>query len=107
MSEKSDGPVERAADELKLQAWLAAAEFRNPSMSDPAVRQEVGALASLRDELAVQVHLGKLEAQDEWAKLEERWQKVKQVASATTSEVQETMHDLLAQIRDGYQKLRG
>lgn len=107
MSEKSETGVERVVvDELKLQAWLAAAEFRNPSMSDPAVREEVSALAGLRDELALQVHLGKLEAKDEWAKIESGWQKLKHVADTTTTEVQESLHDLLRQIRDGYQKLR-
>ena len=100
------GAAERVVDELKLQAWLARAEFRNASMSEPGVREEVSSLLSLRDELALQVHLGQAEARDEWAHLEGRWAKVKHTAESATSDIQESMHDLLRTIRDGYQKIR-
>jgi hypothetical protein len=109
MSEEvgSGSAAGRAVDELKLQAWLARAEFRNASMSEPGVREEVSSLLSLRDELALQAHLGQAEAKEEWSKLESRWEKVKHTADNVTSDVQESLHDLLSQIRDGYQKLRG
>lgn len=96
----------RAMDELKLQAWLARAEFRNASMSEPGVRDEVSSLLSLRDELALQVHLGQAEAKDEWNQLEGRWAKVKHTADTVSTDMQESIHELLRTIRDGYQKLR-
>jgi hypothetical protein len=100
-------PVRRAADELELQAWLARAEFRNPSLNDPKTREEAGALARMRDELLLQLSLGKLEAKDEWERLEQRWTRVKSVANDTAQQVGESVHDLLKDIREGYQKLRG
>jgi hypothetical protein len=99
-------PARRAVDDLELQAWLARAEFRNPSLHDPDTQAEVGALARMRDELRLQLALGKLEARDEWDQLEQRWTRVKAVANETAQQVGETVHDLLRDIRDGYQKLR-
>jgi hypothetical protein len=106
MSEEEGSPMGRAVDELELQAWLGRAEFRNPSLHDPKTRGEVDALARMRDELRVQLALGKLEARKEWEQLEQRWAKVKDIAGRTAADVEESVHDLLKQIRDGYQQLR-
>ncbi|MCB9689212.1 MAG: hypothetical protein H6738_11510 [Alphaproteobacteria bacterium] len=105
MSEKGSA-FERAVDELQLQAWLARAEFRHPSLHEEQTREEVGALARTRDELRLQVALGKLEARDEWETLEKAWGRVKHKAGLAADDAEETMHDLLAHIRDGYQRLR-
>ncbi len=93
------------ADELGLQAWLARAEFRNPSLSDPKVQDQVSALARTRDELRLQMHLGKLEAADEWDRLEGRWRHVKAIANNTAHDLAEGLHDMLTDIRDGYQRI--
>ena len=99
-------PLNRTVDELELQAWLARAEFRNPSLHEAAKKSEVDALARLRDELRVQLALGRLDARDEWAHLESRWAKVKQVAESVAHEAGESLHDVLHDIREGYRKLR-
>ena len=97
---------ERAVDELQLQAWLARAEFRHPSLHEEKTKEEVGALARTRDELRLQLALGKLEARDEWETLEKAWAGVKHQAGLAADDAGESMHDLLARIRDGYQRLR-
>ena len=99
-------PEERAsilrtlADELQLQNWLRQAELRNPSEHD-----EVNALAQLRDELRLQLHLGTLEARDEFQQVEEMWRDVKHRVARAAEEAEEGLHDLLSQIRDQYQRL--
>lgn len=106
MSETEGNAFQQMADELRVQAWLAAAEFRNPSLHEPETRSEVDALASMRDELRLQVHLGRMEAEEEWHKLEDRWRKVKHLAEDAADGVGESIRDLLGQIRGGYEKLR-
>lgn len=97
--------VHQFADELGLQAWLAGAELRHPSLRHEETRNEVSALVRLRDELRVQAHLGRLEAEDEFLRLEERWRKVKVVAARAAGDAEESLEDLLRQIRDGYRQL--
>lgn len=87
-------------DELKLQAWLARAEIKNPS-----VHKEVSALAQLRDQLRVQAHLGKLEAREELEKLEPTWLKVKGHLDHAAEEVGGELKELLKDIRKGYERL--
>ena len=106
MGKEVDSPGDRATDELELHAWLERAEFKHPSLSDPAVRGEATALARMRDELKLQLALGKLEAREEWERLEQRWRSFKHAASLAAHEVKETLHDVLRDIRDGYQRLR-
>lgn len=88
-------------DELKLQAWLARAELRNPS-----VHQEVSALAQARDELRVQAHLGQMELGEEWGKAESSWEKVKVQAEAAADSAAEELGGLLTDIRAAYDRLR-
>lgn len=94
------------SDELKLQAWLAGAEIRHPSVRQADTRKEVDALARLRDELRVQLHLGHLDAREEFEQLEDRWRVFKRLAARSVDEAEESVHDLLQQIRDGYARLR-
>jgi hypothetical protein len=108
MSQPHEGvgdAFQRTVDELELQAWLARAEFRNPSLREPAVREELDALARLREELRVQFALGGMEARDRWQALEARWTAVKAAADRAGQEVGESVHDVLRQIRDGYREL--
>ena len=96
------GPIERTVDELRLQAWLAKAEWKNPSLRD-----DVSSLAQLRDELKVQTALGKKEMKREWARLERRWARVLHVLNVTGGDLREDLDEALADIRHGYQRLRG
>ncbi|BAW79548.1 hypothetical conserved protein [Candidatus Nitrosoglobus terrae] len=43
-------------------------------------------LEQQRDELRVQIHLGKLEAQEEWEQIEEKWEKLKPTLNAIRDE---------------------
>lgn len=104
MSKENGSAVERVVDELEVQAWLARAEFQHPSLHEPAVREEVSALARIRDELRLQMALGKLEARDEFEVLEKNWEKLKSAASKAATEAGESITDLVTQIRDGYKK---
>jgi len=45
----------------------------------------LGELKRMRDELALQIHLGTKEAQDEWSALEEKWQKFSAEAKLESS----------------------
>lgn len=91
-------------DHLRLQAWLAAAEIKNPSL-----HKEVSTLAQWRDELRVQAWLGRAEAAEEWQRLEARWQALKprlehRLESALDANADD-VKELLADIRQGYQRL--
>lgn len=44
-------------------------------MADIDMDKILGELKRMRDELALQIHLGTKEAQDEWSDLEEKWEK--------------------------------
>jgi hypothetical protein len=99
--------LEQLGDELKLQAWLAAREIAKPSLNDTSTRTEVDALARLRDELRLQLHLGKLEAKDEFHRLEERWRGLMAAAVESASDAAGRVRGLLGEIRDGYRALRG
>jgi hypothetical protein len=93
------------ADELRLQAWLARAEFKNPSLNDPDTRSEVDAMAALRDELRLQLHLGRMEVRDEWQRMEDRWRRLKHAANLAADDAGDTIKELLDGLRDGYRKL--
>jgi len=95
-------PIDQLRDELELQAWLAKAEFRNPSL-----HQEAHGLAQMRDELRLQLHLGKMEAREEFHALEDRWTDLKQRVNAAKDPVVEDVRQLLHDIREGYHRLRG
>ena len=98
--------LSQLVDELKLHAWLASAEVRNPSAKHPETRNEIDALVRVRDELRVQMHLGKLEAREEFERIEGRWQKLKQAASRGAEDLEDSFVDVLGQIRDAYAALR-
>jgi len=91
-------------DDLQLQAWLARAEQRNPSL-----HQRVAPLAQTRDDLRLQVHLGKMEATDAWHAAETRWGKLKQRLDRALEDIHppEDLNDALDEIRTAYKHLRG
>ena len=61
------------------------------------------ALRTLRDELRVQVHLGRLEARDEWRRLEPRLESVLEQAAKDVSEASRTA---VKELTDAARKLR-
>jgi len=104
---KVEGAIDQMTDELRLQAWLAAADFKNPSLSEPETREEIDALAAIRDHFRLQMHLGRMEARDEWHKAEGYWRDLKHKASDGAGEVGAGVRELLRRIRAGYDKLEG
>ena len=93
-------------DHLRLQAWLAGAEIRNPS-----VHKEVTALAQWRDDLRVQAWLGRAEVRQEWERLEAHWVALKprleQKLEAAVDVGSDEAKRLLKEIREGYHRLTG
>lgn len=103
--------LQELADELKLQAWLAQRELNEPSLSD-GEHEEASALARMRDQIRVQLHLGQLDAKDEFEHLESRWRllmqrDVRPTANKVAEAVEHAAHDVLKEIRDGYHRLLG
>jgi len=77
------------------------------------LQREVDTLRTMRDELRVQVHLDRVEAQDLWEGLEKRWQhldgKAHVMADASREaldEIEEAGEKLIDEIRDGYRSLK-
>ncbi len=70
-------------------------------------------LATQRDELIVQAHLAKLEAQGEWGRLEKQLEQLSEKVSAAGTVTGETASEVLAaaklageEIARGYERLR-
>ena len=107
---QSESVLGELADELKLQAWLARRETSEPSLKGDGVHKEASALARMRDTLRVQLHLGQLDAKDEWEKLENSWRSfmrndLARAANEVATGAGELTHQVLEEIRDSYQKL--
>lgn len=103
-SSEASGTGSKLIDHLKLQAWLAGAEIRNPS-----VHKEVTALAQWRDDLRVQAWLGRAEVRQEWERLEAHWAALKprleQKMEAAVDLGSDEANKLLKEIREGYHRL--
>jgi len=98
--------MSQATDELRLQAWLARAEWRNPSFHEPGVHEEVSSLAQLRDELRLQLKLGSMEAEEHWSDLEQGWKRLKDIAANAAHSGSEELQGVLEMLRTGYAELR-
>ncbi|MBK8014398.1 MAG: hypothetical protein IPK13_24000 [Deltaproteobacteria bacterium] len=77
------------------------------------LKKEIEDLKRLRDQLRVQAHLGKAEAKDAWSRIEASWPEVEVKLKAIESETAEfadslftSAKGLVAEIREGYSKLR-
>jgi hypothetical protein len=77
------------------------------------LKDEVSKLEQTRDELKVKIHLGAMEAQEIWEKVEKNWghleARIKVVGDATqesASEVEEAAKILVEEIKDGYKRVR-
>ena len=77
------------------------------------VAETISSLKQQRDELALQIHLGKAEAKDEWNRLEERlrelakqYEPLKDAVEDTSSEVFSGLKLVAEEIRAGFQRIR-
>jgi hypothetical protein len=77
------------------------------------ITEDVEGLRQLRDELRVQLHLGKAEARERFEKLEGTWQHlearlkvIREESSEDLGQIREAAGLLVGEIRDGYRHLR-
>jgi CBS domain-containing protein len=98
---------ESESREIPVQEGKAMANLRK------AVDEELETLRRVRDELRVQVHLGKAEAREQWEKLEQRFEeaeaRVKRLAREADEPAQElgrAVRLLMQELRDGYRRVR-
>jgi uncharacterized coiled-coil DUF342 family protein len=77
------------------------------------LRELISSLKQQRDELALQIHLGKAEAKEEWNRLEKRlhalakqYEPVKDAVEETSSEVLSGLKLVAEEIRAGFQRIR-
>lgn len=77
------------------------------------IEQEVEKLATARDELRVQIDLGKKDLGDAWHDLEKKWSKLegharrlKKEGESSLGEIEEAASLLAEEVRDGFKKLR-
>jgi predicted nucleic acid-binding Zn-ribbon protein len=78
-----------------------------------ALQHELARLAEVRDELKVQLKLGRAEAGEEWNKLEEKWlgvqEEIKRVAEQSREplkEISQGVRNLLSELEHGYERIR-
>jgi hypothetical protein len=77
------------------------------------IARELAGLRQIRDEVRVQLHLGKAEAREAWDEVEKRWHQLEGKLQAAREdhrgdldEVRETAKRLAREIRDGYRHLK-
>ena len=77
------------------------------------LEDELEALQATRDELRVRLHLGKLDAQEQWNQIEKHWQHVEAKLKVAGEAGQEVADDIgeaasltIGEIKEGYAKLR-
>lgn len=65
-------------------------------------------LNRLRDEIKLKIHLGTMEAKEEWADLEKRWQQFRENAELdrTAGEMGTTVKQLGSDLRSAYERIR-
>lgn len=77
------------------------------------LQHQLNELARARDELKLQVTLGRAELRDQWERLEEHWMQLQAKAKLVEDASTQTMTDLgdltnllASELRDGYQRIR-
>lgn len=65
-------------------------------------------LTRLRDEIKLKIHLGTMEAKDEWEDLEKRWSQFREKAELdrTAGEVGTTVKQLGSDLKSAYERIR-
>jgi hypothetical protein len=108
MDERPATPVlDTLADELRLQAWLAGAELRHPSLTHPVTRAEIDLLVRARDELRVQAHLGRMDAADALLAAEPHWRSLQHAVDRAVADVGHVVDEALRAIGDAYRQATG
>lgn len=84
-----------------------------PSAEPVAVSIAFQTLKQLRDEIWVQLHLGKAELRDEWMRLEPMWEEVKgkvekveEASFEAGKDVTAAARLLMQELREAYEKIR-
>jgi SMC interacting uncharacterized protein involved in chromosome segregation len=77
------------------------------------LEKELEDLRVTRDELRVRMHLGKLDAQDQWEQIEKQWQHVesklkhaRETGREIAEEIGEATSLVVEEMKQGYAKLR-
>ncbi len=77
------------------------------------LERELEDLRAMRDELRVRLHLGKLDAQEQWEQIEKQWQhvesKLKRAGEAgreVAEDIGEATSLVIEEMKEGYAKLR-
>ena len=77
------------------------------------LEKELEDLRTTRDELRVRMHLGKMDAQEQWEQIEKQWQHVEaklKVAGEAGREIAEDVGEAanlaIEEMKEGYEKLR-
>ena len=77
------------------------------------LEKELEDLRVTRDELRVRMHLGKLDAQDQWEQIEKQWQHVESKLKLSGEAGREIAEDIgeatslaVEELKEGYAKLR-
>jgi len=72
------------------------------------VQKMTDELKRIRDELKLKIHLGSMEAQDEWSDLEKRWKTFREKAelNRTADELGTTVKQIGADLKAAYERLR-
>jgi hypothetical protein len=65
-------------------------------------------LKRIRDEIKLKIHLGSMEAQDEWADLEKRWKTFSEKAELdrTAGDIGGSVKQLGSDLKSAYQRIR-
>lgn len=78
-----------------------------------SLEREREGLQKIRDELRLQMHLGKAEAKKEWSKLEGQWQQVEQElgrighhAQVPLEEIGRATRSLMDELKTGYKRMK-
>lgn len=69
-------------------------------------KRELDALATLRDELKVKAHLAKADVQDEWNKLESRFQNVESDLKQSSQNLKQPLDAIAQNTRDLVRELK-
>jgi len=77
------------------------------------LEQELEDLRTTRDELRLRVHLGKMDAQEQWEQVEKQWQQVEsklkivgEAGREIAEDVGEAAQLAIEEVKEGYSKLR-
>jgi SMC interacting uncharacterized protein involved in chromosome segregation len=78
-----------------------------------AIEEFLDYLQQQRDELRVQMHLAKLEAQEEWKEIEEKWEELKpkldairEESIASSKNIFTSLSLIAEEIENGYKRIR-